>query len=125
LYKGKILLLKRGSEVGSYQGKWAAVSGYIEEEPEKQAYKELLEETYLRREDVSLRSKAKSITVVDKELETKWVVHPFLFEVKNARKIRLDWEHVEARWVEPKEIRRFDTVPFFYETLENVLRSQD
>ena len=86
MYKRKILLLKRGSEVGSYQGKWAAVSGYIEEEPEKQAYKELLKETHLRREDVSLRSKAKYITVVDKELETKWVVHPFLLKSKTPER---------------------------------------
>lgn len=29
-HEGKILLLQRSSEVGSYQGSWAAVSGHLE-----------------------------------------------------------------------------------------------
>jgi len=30
-YDNKILILRRSQAVGTYQGKWAGVSGYIEE----------------------------------------------------------------------------------------------
>ena len=103
-YKGKILLLKRGSEVGSYRGKWAAVSGYIEDQPVKQAYKEIREETGLGMLDVDLKSEAESLSIVDEKLRVNWVIYPYLFEVNDPKKIRLDWEHVESRWVNPDEI---------------------
>ncbi len=115
-------MLKRGRKVGSYQGKWAAVSGYIEDEPVKQAYKEILEETGLHKEDVNLKSEAEPISIVDEELKVNWVVYPYLFEVNDPRKIRLDWEHVGARWVNPQNIKRFKTVPLLYETLRKVIR---
>ena len=117
-------MLKRGSMVGSYRGKWAAVSGYVEEESDKQAYREIWEETSLRGEDVELKSKGEPIAVVDQQMETKWIVHPYLFEVKDPSRIRLNWEHVEARWVKPEEVKGFDTVPLLYETLEKVLKQR-
>ena len=46
-YRGKILVLKRSGKVGSYQGAWAGVSGYVEEDeqPLDTALKEVEEET--------------------------------------------------------------------------------
>jgi len=41
---GRLLILRRGSKVGTYQGRWAGVSGYLETDPEEQAYTELSEE---------------------------------------------------------------------------------
>jgi hypothetical protein len=34
--------------------------------------------------------------------------------------IRIDWEHDEARWINPDEIQSYDTVPKLKETLESV-----
>jgi len=54
---GKILLLRRSRQVGSYQGKWAGVSGYVESPPDKQAMIEIGEETGLEAGDILLLKK--------------------------------------------------------------------
>ena len=51
--RGDVLLLRRSQRVGSYQGKWGAVSGYVEGTPEETAWREIEEETGLRAEVVS------------------------------------------------------------------------
>ncbi|MDI6917229.1 MAG: NUDIX pyrophosphatase [Thermoplasmatales archaeon] len=113
----RILLLKRSERVRSYRGKWATVSGYVEknEKPEETALKEIREETGI---EAKLIRKGKTIHVKDKEGE--WWVHPFLFEMKSGS-IKIDWEHVEYRWIRPEEIKNYDTVPMLKEALENVI----
>jgi 8-oxo-dGTP diphosphatase len=108
---GKILLLKRSEQVNSYQGKWAGVSGYLENEPDKQVFTEIQEETSLKPSDISLVKKGKPVLIEDKETGSKWLVHPYLFHVKDSSKIRIDWEHKETRWVTPEEIGRYPAVP--------------
>jgi len=44
---GEILILRRSRQVGSYQGKWAGVSGFIETTADEQALVEIEEETGL------------------------------------------------------------------------------
>ncbi len=114
----KILLLKRSSSVGSYPGKWAAVSGYIEgdEQSLERAYTEIFEEVGLERERLSLRAIGEPLSI-DGE---PWVVHPFLFEV-GEEPIRLDWEHVEYRWVAPGDISKYEIVPKLIDSLRSVL----
>jgi len=45
-FQGKILLLQRSSKVGTYKGKWAGCSGYLEkdEDPFPRAVTEIQEE---------------------------------------------------------------------------------
>ena len=62
---GRVLLLRRSGRVGTYQGKWAAVSGYLEDEPEKQAFTEIEEETGLRGRHLLLVRKGNVLTVDD------------------------------------------------------------
>ena len=50
-----------------------------------------------------------------------WRVHPFLAEVKDPARIRLDWEHVEMRWVSPGEMPSPETVPGLGEALRRVI----
>jgi 8-oxo-dGTP diphosphatase len=117
----QILLLRRSQQVGTYRGRWAGVSGYIEEaDPLTQAYTEIEEETGLTGEDVKLLQSGEPLDVVDAEAERRWIVHPFLFEVGEHVEIRADWEHVEARWIRPQEIFRYETVPQLAETLMRV-----
>ena len=117
---GEILLLRRSRKVGSYQGRWAGVSGYVESTPDEQAYIELVEETRLEREDVELCRKGEPLQVEDEQLGTRWIVHPYLFHIKNRDRIQTDWEHVEAKWISPLDIGKYNTVPRLQETLERV-----
>lgn len=106
---GKILLLLRSDRVGSFRGRWAGVSGYLEDPTALDgAYREIREEVGLRREE--LRLVAAGEPVLSRDRAQVYVVHPFRFRVRSPE-VRLDWEHVRAEWVDPSEIRRRSTVP--------------
>jgi 8-oxo-dGTP diphosphatase len=119
---GEILLLRRSERVGSYQGRWAGVSGYIETTADEQALVEIEEETSLFGEDLQLIRKGEPLSVEDEQFGVRWLVHPYLFHIKNREKIQIDWEHKEVRWIDPKEIVNYQTVPMLEETLAKVLR---
>jgi len=106
---GRVLLLRRSAKVGSFVGRWAGVSGYLEEpSPEGQARTEIREETGLAPDAVTLERAGEIVYARDGA--TVYVVHPFLFRVGTSE-IRLDWEHTELAWVDPVEIGRRPTVP--------------
>jgi len=119
--EGKILLLKRSEQVSSYQGRWAGVSGYLESEPDQQAFTEIQEETGLSPTDITLAKKGQTVLVVDTETGAQWLVHPYLFYVNVKSKIRIDWEHKSARWVKPEEIADYATVPGLDKVLAAVI----
>ena len=118
---GRILLLRRSRQVGSYQGKWAGVSGYVEAPPDEQAFTEINEETGLDIDEIELVKKGEPLAIDDEELSTRWVVHPFLFHVNTPEKVKIDWEHKEFKWIETTDIDKYDTVPGLKDTLERVL----
>ncbi len=117
---GEILILRRSELVGSYQGRWAGVSGHIDKTADEQALTEIAEETSLHKEDLQLIKKGKPLYTKDDKLNVKWVVHPYLFHIKERDKIKIDWEHKEAKWIDPKEIGNYQTVPKLKETLARV-----
>ena len=119
--EGEILILRRSGEVGSYRGRWAGVSGYIESSADEQALTEIEEETGLGRGEVKLIKKGEPLAVEDEGLGIRWVVHPYLFRIKDRDKIRIDWEHKEARWIKPEDIEHYRTVPKLKEALSRVL----
>lgn len=111
-HDGRILLLQRSGRVGSYRGRWAAVSGYLEEPTAlAQALREIEEETRIPPAAVALAAEGQPIAVDDDSLRRRWVVHPFLFDLSSPRPVRLDWEHSAFRWVHPAELAGLPTVP--------------
>ena len=120
---GNILILKRSQKVGSFRGRWAGVSGYVEKEntPEEQMYIEILEETGLDRDDLDLLRKTDFLDVADLSMGITWRIHPFLFKIQDPAKIKIDWEHTEYKWIKPEDLKIYDTVPSLYETLKTVL----
>lgn len=121
--EGEILLLLRSEHVGSYQRRWAGISGYIEKTPDEQAIVEIAEETGLGEADLKLLSKGKPLLVEDEKLSFRWVVHPFLFHIKDRTKIEIDWEHQEIRWIDPEDMSNYQTVPMLKETLARLYES--
>ena len=115
--------MRRSQQVGSYRGRWAGVSGYIETTADEQALVEIKEETGLSGEDLKLVKKGKPLPIKDEGLGVKWVVHPYLFHIKDRDKIRIDWEHKETRWIDAKDIGNYETVPNLKETLARVYKS--
>ena len=120
---GEVLILRRSRQVGSYQGKWAGVSGYIETTADEQALVEIEEETGLSQEDLKLINKGEPLSIEDERIGIKWVVHPYLFHIEDRGKIKIDWEHKETRWIKPEEIGNYQTVPKLKETLAQAYKS--
>ena len=120
---GEILILRRSNQVGSYQGRWAGVSGYIETTADEQALTEIAEETGLAQEDLTLIKSGHPLTIEDNKLGIRWAVYPYLFHVNDRRKIKIDWEHTEIRWIKPEEVGNYQTVPKLRETLARVYDS--
>lgn len=115
---GKVLLVKRGEDVGSFRGRWSAISGYLEEkDPFDQAMKEIREETRLEADMIS-----KGDPVLARGGGKVWKVHPFIFKTEGEPS--LDWENVEYRWVEPKKIHGMRTVPKLWEAYESARREE-
>lgn len=119
----EVLILRRSGRVGTYRGRWAGVSGYLEGAPsmaEEQARREVREETGLTAADVELLKAGRHFTFEDPDLDTRWTVHPFLFRVRPRAAIAIDWEHTETRWVRPGTLGRYRTVPRLREALARV-----
>jgi translation initiation factor 2B subunit (eIF-2B alpha/beta/delta family)/ADP-ribose pyrophosphatase YjhB (NUDIX family) len=107
--------------VGTYQGKWAGVSGFLEEgeDPLQRARIEIEEEVALKPAQAIIVRSGDSLRALDEEKDTVWIVHPFLFDVLD-QKVRLDWENSESKWIDPDELSSFDTVPRLKEVFERV-----
>jgi predicted aconitase with swiveling domain/ADP-ribose pyrophosphatase YjhB (NUDIX family) len=116
---GRILLVRRSQKVRSFRGRWSAISGHLEgrESPRSRAVREVREETGLR----GIRFRAAGAPVYARANSTMYVVHPFLFDV-SSRRVRLDWENVESRWISPEGLDRFETVPRLRDVVASVLR---
>ncbi len=118
-HQGSVLLLRRSDRVGSYRGRWAAVSGYLEEPTAlAQALREMQEETGVAPAEVTLAAAGEPFAVEDSTLGRRWIVHPLLFDAAVRPPILLDWEHSEFRWVRPADLARLPTVPRLAEALE-------
>jgi 8-oxo-dGTP diphosphatase len=117
----RILIVRRSQRVGSYNARWAGISGFLETgvTPDEQAYTEIREETGLQGKQVRMLKRGVVIEHEDTSIGRHWYIHPFLFEVLAPDAITLDWEATEMRWIAPSEIQDYETVP----KLEEAYRS--
>lgn len=114
----EVLLLRRSDEVGSYSGRWGAVAGHAEGDPDVAARAEIREETGLS-EDVALVRGGDPFPVVDDDLGIRWTVHPYLFDCA-SRDVVTNRETDETAWVQPPEILRRETVPRLWTSYDRV-----
>jgi ADP-ribose pyrophosphatase YjhB (NUDIX family) len=119
----RLLLVRRSGLVGSYNARWAGISGFIEHgiAPEDQAYTEICEETGLQRSQVRLLKRGQVVEYIDTDLHRCWLVHPFLAEVLTPAAVHLDWEAEQMRWIAPAELSEYETVPRLQEAFLSAL----
>jgi predicted aconitase with swiveling domain/8-oxo-dGTP pyrophosphatase MutT (NUDIX family) len=117
--RGRILLLRRSKKVGTFQGAWAGVSGYVEEDEVhlERALKEIDEETGFSNPMLAKTGEP----VYARDGNRLFIVRPYIFDV-DTRDVRLDWEHVEYRWVKPADISTFKGVPKLEEAYQSGAR---
>ena len=118
----KILILKRSDKVKSMKCLWAGVSGIIEKNdttPLARAKTEILEETGINEEEIELLKANERIKIEAAQYKNhEWNIFPFLFKAKNPE-IKLNWENSDFNWIEPSQIKNYETVP----ELEKILFS--
>ena len=119
----KILLLRRSDRVGTYRGKWAGVSGFLEgDAPIDRAVTEIREELGIGEAAVTLEAVGEPHPVDDDATGRQWLVHPFRFALSGDSEIRLDWEHIDMRWIDEEMLSSMDTVPGLRRAWELVRR---
>lgn len=119
---GRYLVLRRSGQVRTFCGMWSAVSGGIGdgEGALDRALAEILEETQIARASLRLVSSAPPALVGDRASGGPWRVHAFLFE-SSTRRVTLNWESAEHRWVTRGELAALDAVPRLAATLASLL----
>jgi len=122
----RILIARRSQHVGSYHSHWAGISGFVEPgvTPEEQAYTEIREETGLQRNQVHLLRRGAVVEHIDADLGRHFYIHPFLFEVLQPDVVQPDWEASEMRWIEPVELRDYQTVPKLQEVYDSAINGE-
>ncbi|HEY6535953.1 MAG TPA: NUDIX domain-containing protein [Candidatus Nitrosocosmicus sp.] len=115
---GKILLLRRSEKVKSFRLMWAGISGYLEQNEDllSRALIEIKEETGINKNDLVLL-KILDYKVVEIVKDRIIKIQPFYFYSK-TRKISLDWEHCEIRWILKTEIGGYSVVPKLIEIIK-------
>jgi len=75
------------------------------------AYQEILEETGLRRRQLRLVRRGTAYKLrIGPGIES--MVQPFLFE-SATRRIKLNWEHTESKWIKLADLGSFHLIPRF------------
>jgi len=123
----RILIVKRSERVGSYSGKWAGISGFVEEGvlPDEQMYTEIREETALQRNQVRMLRRGAVVEHIDAELGKHFYIHPFLLEVFDPELIKTDWEAESIRWIDPTELSDYEVVPKLQEAYDSAIRGEE
>ena len=122
-YNDQILILKRSEKVRSMKGLWSGVSGIIEnnENPIDRAKIEIFEEVGIKEKEIILVKKLEKMKIQSQQYKNhEWEIFPFLFETKNDN-IKLNWENSEFEWIQPKELKNYQTVPSLEKILVNLL----
>ena len=122
-YNDQILILKRSEKVRSMKGLWSGVSGIIEnnENPIDRAKIEIFEEVGIKEKEIKLVKKLEKMKIQSQQYKNhEWEIFPFLFETKNEN-IELNWENSEFKWILPKELKNYQTVPSLEKILVNLL----
>ena len=119
----QILILKRSQKIRSMKGLWSGVSGIIEnnENPIDRAKIEIFEEVGIKEKEIKLVKKLEKMKISSQQYKNhEWEIFPFLFETKNGN-ITLNWENSEFKWILPKELKNYQTVPSLEKILLNLL----
>jgi ribose 1,5-bisphosphate isomerase len=116
----EVLLLRRSEAVGSYTGRWGAVAGHAEGDPDAAVREEIREETGIDPDTETTRVRAgEPFAVEDPDLDTRWLVHPFLVDCETTA-VEPNAETTEFAWVPPTAILRRETVPDLWTSYDRV-----
>src|SRR3990167_8161696 len=94
-YEGKMLLVKRSSDLKLYPDFWNGISGFLDDQQslEDKAKEEIQLGTIFHQDAP--------------EYKKTWIVHPLLVDV-TTNKVHLDWEAKEFAWVPIQDVQKYN-----------------
>lgn len=122
-YDDKVLLLKRSDKVLNYKGMWNSIAGFIDQfRPVKEKLlEELSEELDIHEDDIKEIFEGKVFESYDDKIDKTWIICPYLVTLNKKKEIKLDWEHTDYAWIEPRDINNYKTVPGLDNTLNRII----
>lgn len=114
--RSRILLLKRSQE-SKYPREWSGISGKVEEneEPLETAFEQIKEQVGLGKDKIRLVKEVDPLKFTGGG--RNWIIHMFLFKSKN-REVEVSSKYTDHKWMSPRSIEKYDTVPKFKKILE-------
>lgn len=124
-FQNKFLLLKRSTNVRTYQQKWNTVAGYLDNPKQtifQKILEELNEELQITRKQISSYSFGQSYQFTDENNSKTWIVHPTIVTLSEKPDITLDKEHTDYKWITADEIKKYDTVPNLKKSMKRAMK---
>lgn len=120
-YKDKILVVQRSKKLNFYPGYWNGISGFLDDKRslEQKVKDELKEELGIVKKYILRIRLGEIFDEEAPEYKKIWIVHPVLVDIATD-KIKLDWEAVNYKWIEPKEAKKLKLLPGFDEVLKKL-----
>lgn len=120
VYRGKILLVKRGYGLADAEGYWSIVNGFIDEiRPVKEIAKQEVKEELgldIGIDDIKV---AESYALQNPKEKRQYIIFACLVTLKSKPCIVLDRENTDYAWVSRKELINYETLddlPFAIDT---------
>ena len=113
-HKGKILIVKRSQDSEYYPGRWAGISGFLDDAKtiQEKVKEELSEELGVKPSQIVRIKTAPVFEYEGRNYKKVWIAHPVKVEI-STDKIKLDWEAQEYKWILPKEVKNYTFGPGF------------
>lgn len=118
-YHSKILIVKRDPSMRLYPGYWNGISGFLDDDIslEEKVQQELKEETGISKKEILSIKLGNIFNQEERKYKKTWIVHPVLVRV-NTEKVKLDWEAVQYKWINPQEAKKLKLLPGFKRVLK-------
>lgn len=115
-HKEKILIVKRSKDSKFYPGRWAGISGFLDDTKtiQEKVKEELSEELGVKPSQIVKIKTALVFEYEGRNYKKVWIAHPVLVEIATD-KLTLDWEASEYKWISPKEVKNYTFGPGFME----------
>lgn len=113
-FNDEILLVKRNSNMHFYPDYWNGISGFLDDNKnvEEKVIEELSEEASIGKGDIVSIKQGDIFEQAAPEYDKIWIVHPMLVEV-DTKKIKLDQEAQNYKWLKPEAALRLELLPGF------------
>jgi ADP-ribose pyrophosphatase YjhB (NUDIX family) len=125
MYKGKVLIAKRGYGLADAEGYWSSVNGFIDEvKPIKDQVKQEINEELSIVVSDDLIKVGKSYTLSNPKEKRSYIVFPCLVSLTEEPKVVLNEENTDFAWIERKDLKSYHILDDLEYAIDSALKLQ-